>query len=59
MEKKIKKVEFIKRIDKIKCKDWDFFFEYENVNNCSINYKSLSANKNYLKKIEDKFKKPI
>ena len=36
-----------------------FFFEYENVNDCSINYKSLSGNKNYLKKIEDKFKKPM
>ena len=36
-------------IQKIKCKDCDFFLEYKNVN--LIKYKCLSCNKDYSMKI--------
>ena len=34
-------------IHKIKCEDWDFFLEYESVQNNLIKYKCLSCNKDY------------
>ena len=34
-------------IHKIKCKDWDCFFECESVKKDLIKYKFLSCNKNY------------
>ena len=44
-------------IQKIKCKDFNCFLEYENVSNNLIKYKCLSCNKNYSNKIDGKFKK--
>ena len=47
----------IEGIHKIKCKDSDCFFEYENGKDILIKYKCLSCNRNYSDKIADKFKK--
>ena len=44
------------RILKIKCKDCDWFLEYESANNNVINGKRLSCMKNYWEKIEEEFK---
>ena len=44
-------------IHKIKCKDCDFFLEYESVKNNLITYKCLSSNKDYSKKIDEELKK--
>ena len=45
------------RIHKIKCERCDYFIEYESVNDNLIKYKSLSCNKNYSNKIDEKLKK--
>ena len=42
---------------KITCNDSNCFLEYESVDDNLIKYKCLSCNKNYLKKINEKFKK--
>ena len=44
-------------IHKIKCKDCDCFLEYESVKDNLIKYKSLSCNKNYSNKLDEKPKK--
>ena len=44
-------------IHKIKCKDCDFFLEYESVKDNSIKYKCSSCNKNYSNKIHEEIKK--
>ena len=44
-------------IHKIKCKDCDFFLEYERVKDSLIKYKCLSCNKNYSNKFDEKLKK--
>ena len=44
-------------IHKIKCKDCDFFLEYEIVKDNLIKYKYLSCNKNYSNKIHEELKK--
>ena len=44
-------------IHKIKCKDCDYFVEYENVKDNLIKYKCLSCNKDYSNKLDEKFKK--
>ena len=41
---------------KVKCKDCDRFLEYESAENNLIKYKSLSHNKDYSKKLDEKFK---
>ena len=43
-------------IHKIKCKDCDFFLEYENVKENSVKYKYLSCNKDYSNKLGEKLK---
>ena len=45
------------RIHKIKCKDFNCFLEYESVKDNLIKYKCLSCNKDYSKKLDEKFKK--
>ena len=40
-------------IHKIKCKDCDYFLEYESVKYNLIKYKWLSCNKDYSNKIEE------
>ena len=40
-------------IHKIKCKDCDCFFEYENVKENSVKYKCLSWNKDYSREIDE------
>ena len=42
-------------IHKIKCKDCDYFVEYENVKDNLIKYKCLSCNKDYSNKLEENF----
>ena len=44
------------RIDKIKCKDCDYFLEYESVKDNLIKYIFLSCNKNYSNKLDEKLK---
>ena len=44
------------QILKIKCKDYDWFLEYESANNNVINGKRLSYMKNYWEKIEEELK---
>ena len=44
-------------IHKIKCKDCDFFLEYETVKYILIKYKCLSCNRAYLNKIGEELKK--
>ena len=43
--------ELAEGIHKAKCKDCSCFFEYESVNENLINYKYLSCNKSYSKKL--------
>ena len=43
-------------IHKIKCKDCDCFPEYESVKDNLIQYKCLSCNKDYSKKLDEKLK---
>ena len=45
-----------KRIHKIKCKECNYFFEYERVNNDFIENKCLSCDKDYSIKINEKLK---
>ena len=44
-------------VSKIKCKDCDFFYDYESVKDNSIKYKCSSCNKNYWNKIDEELKK--
>ena len=44
-------------IHKIKCKDCGYFLEYERVKDNLVKYKSLSSNKNYSNKLDEKLKK--
>ena len=44
-------------IHKIKCKDCDFFLDYESVKENSIKYKCRSCNKNYSNKITKELKR--
>ena len=44
-------------IHKIKCKDCDFFLEYESVKDNLIKYKCLSCSKDYSNKIDEELKK--
>ena len=44
-------------IHKIKCKDCDFFLEYESVKDNLIKYKCLSYDKNFSNKIDEDLKK--
>ena len=44
-------------IHKIKCKDSDYFFKYENVKDSSIKYNCLSCSKNYSNKISEELKR--
>ena len=44
-------------IHKIKCKDFDFFLEYESINDNLIKYEGLSCNEDYSNKLDEKFKK--
>ena len=44
-------------IHKIKCKDCDFFLEYESVKDNLIKCKCLSCNENYLKTTDEELKK--
>ena len=44
-------------IPKIKCKDCDFFPEYESPKNNSIKYKCPSCNKSYSNKLDEDLKK--
>ena len=46
----------VEGIHKFKCKDFDFFLEYEDVNENLMNYKCLSCNENFEKKIDENFK---
>ena len=43
-------------IHKIKCKDCDYFLEYERVKDNSIKYKYVSRNKDYSNKTDGKLK---
>ena len=45
------------RIHKIRRKDCDCFLKYESVKDNLIKYKCLSCNKDYSKKLDEKFKK--
>ena len=45
------------RIHQIKCKDCDCFLEYGSVKDNMLKYKSLSCNKDYPNKLDEKFKK--
>ena len=40
-------------IHKIKCKDFDFFLEYESINDNLIKYKGLSCNEDYSNKLDE------
>ena len=42
---------------KVNCKDCDCFLEYENVKDDLIEYKSLSCNKDYRSRLDEKLKK--
>ena len=42
---------------KVNCKDCDCFLEYENVKDDLIEYKSLSCNKGYRNRLDEKLKK--
>ena len=42
---------------KVNCKDCDCFLEYENVKDDLIEYKSLSCNKDYWNRLDEKLKK--
>ena len=44
-------------IHKIKCKDCDYFLEYESVKDNLIKYNCLSCNKDYSNKLDEKLKK--
>ena len=44
-------------IHKTKCKDCDYFLEYESVKDNFIKYKCLSCNKHYSNKIDEELKK--
>ena len=44
-------------IHNIKCKDCDYFLEYESVKDNLMKYKCLYCNKDYSKKLDEKFKK--
>ena len=46
-------------IHKVKCKDFDYFLEYESVKDNLIKYKFLSSNKDYSNMLEENFKKPF
>ena len=43
-----------KGIHKIKCKDCDYFLEYESVKGNLIKYKCLSCNKDYSNKTDER-----
>ena len=43
-------------IHKIKCKDCDYFLEYESVKDNLINHECLSCNKEYSSKIDEELK---
>ena len=45
------------RVHKIKCKECDFFLEYESLKDNLIKYKCLSRNKEYSNKIDEELKK--
>ena len=47
---------FARRIHKTNLKDYNCFFQYESVNENLVNYKFLSCNKNYSKKINENLK---
>ena len=44
-------------IHKVKCKDCDYFPEYESAKDILIKYKCLSCTKNYSNKIDEELKK--
>ena len=44
-------------IHKVKCKDCDYFLEYESVKDNLIIYKCLSCNKDHSNKLDEKLKK--
>ena len=44
-------------IHKIKCKDCDFFLEYENVKDSLMKYKCSACNKDFSNKIDEELKK--
>ena len=44
-------------IHKIKCKNCNYFFEYESVRDNFMKYKCLSCNKDYSNKIDEESKK--
>ena len=44
-------------IHKIKCKDCDFFLEYENVKDSLMKYKFSACNKGFSNKIDEELKK--
>ena len=46
-------------IHKVKCKDFDYFLEYESVKDNLMKYKFLSSNKDYSNMLEENFKKPF
>ena len=46
-------------IHKVKCKDFDYFLEYESVKDNLIKYEFLSSNKDYSNMLEENFKKPF
>ena len=43
-------------VHKIKCKDCDYFLEYESVKSNLIKHKCLSCNKDYSNKLDEKLK---
>ena len=47
---------FARRIHKTNLKYYNCFFQYESVNENLVNYKFLSCNKNYSKKINENLK---
>ena len=47
---------FARRIHKTNLKDYNCFFQYESVNENLVNYKFLSCNKKYSKKINENLK---
>ena len=42
---------------KVKCKDYDFFLEYEHFKENSVKHKCLSCNKDHLNKTDEELKK--
>ena len=46
-------------IHKVKCKDFDYFLEYESVKDNLIKYKFLSSNKDYSNMLDENLKKPF